>query len=486
LDRRLRKRSDKAVVGCAVASRRFLGQARVLVESYLEQHPGGRFTLLIPDDPEGERSLDLPIEELRPADLGLESDEVHRMALSYNVKELACAMKGRLLRFLVERGDVGILLDGDVYVYDDLTPIAAIARAEGLVLTPHCTVPHLTPDRYPPMPGHAPRMRNALGPDQMMVLAGTFNTGLMAASAGAVAFLDWWNERTARYCLLEPGRGLFQEQGWAALAPTLFDCRILHEPGWNVSLFDLPVEDVTWEDGRPRVQGAPLRCFHFITFDPRSPEKLTGEEHIAGVWPAARERPGAARVCREYARRLLAAGHQEALADTSPYEWLDVGIPVDANMRAAYAEALLQHEAGRGEAPPNPFEDGDVEGFLAWLDEPAEPPREGQPPVSRYLVGLHTRLPWVFGSFKDVPGEDSERFLSWVPDAVRVGDVEVAERWIPQVDREPRLDPAFVSLQDQYRDLLGTLETYRSSRSWRMTAPLRRAAGRTRARRGGQ
>jgi hypothetical protein len=155
-------------------------------------------------------------------------------------------------------------------------------------------------------------------------------------------------------------------------------------------------------------------------------------------------------------------------------------------MRAAYAEALLQHEAGGGEAPPNPFDDGDVEGFLAWLDEPAEPPRDGEPPVPRYLVGLHTRLPWVFGSFKDVPGEDSERFLSWVPDAVDVGDLEVAERWIPDVNREPRLDPAFVTLQEQYRDLLGALETYRSSRSWRMTAPFRRAAGLGRGRHGGR
>jgi hypothetical protein len=423
---------------------------------------------------------------LRPADLGVEPAELHRMALSYSVKELACAMKGRLMRHLARRGEIAVLLDGDVCVYDDLTPIADVARREGLVLTPHGTVAHSTPDRYPPMPGHAPRMRNALGPDQMMVLAGTFNTGLLAASADALPFLEWWNERTARYCLLEPGRGLFQEQGWTALAPTLFDCHIFREPGWNVSVFHLPVEDVTWEDDRPWVQGAPLRCFHFITFDPSHPDELSNEEHIAGVWPSARERPGAARVCREYAARLLAAGHEEALADTSPFEWLSEDVPVDANMRAAYAEALLEHEAGHGDAPPNPFEDGDVEGFLRWLDEPAESPADGVRPVPRYLVGLHTRLAWVFGPYSEVPGKDSDRFLSWVPEAVRWGHIDIPDRWVPAVDRGRAIDPAMATLQAQYRELLGALEGYRSSRSWRMTAPFRRAAKLARGRRARQ
>jgi hypothetical protein len=265
--------SNTDVVGCTVASRRFLGQARALAESYLEHHPGGRFTLLIPDDPEAERSLEIgdSVEELRPADLGVEPAELHRMALSYSVKELACAMKGRLMRHLARRGEIAVLLDGDVCVYDDLTPIADVARREGLVLTPHGTVAHSTPDRYPPMPGHAPRMRNALGPDQMMVLAGTFNTGLLAASADALPFLEWWNERTARYCLLEPGRGLFQEQGWTALAPTLFDCHIFREPGWNVSVFHLPVEDVTWRTIGLGCRAPPCAAFTSSPSTPRIP-----------------------------------------------------------------------------------------------------------------------------------------------------------------------------------------------------------------------
>src|SRR5207248_4077750 len=126
----------------SVASRRFLGQARVLADSFLEHHPGGRFAVLIPDDPDRERTVDERIEELRPADIGVEESELHRMALAYSVKQLSCAMKVHLVRHLVERGETGVLLDGDVCVYGDLGPAAELPRREGLVLSPHSTTPH--------------------------------------------------------------------------------------------------------------------------------------------------------------------------------------------------------------------------------------------------------------------------------------------------------------------------------------------------------
>src|SRR5215208_6437561 len=168
-------------VGCTVASRRFLAQARVVADSFLEHHPQGRFVVLIPDDPESERTVDARVELLRPADIGIDPAEVNRMALAYSPMELACAMKGRVARHLVERGDTVVLLDGDTCVYGDLEPLAETARAEGLVLTTLYVNPHETPDRYPPMVGWAPRMVNALGADQMAIQTGTYNTGVLAA-----------------------------------------------------------------------------------------------------------------------------------------------------------------------------------------------------------------------------------------------------------------------------------------------------------------
>jgi hypothetical protein len=468
-------------VACTVASRRYLAQARVVVDSFFEHHPEGRFAVLISDDPKRERAVDPRVEELRPADIGVDEAELHRMALIYSALELACALKGRLARHVVQRGETAVLLDGDMLVLGDLTPLAVAARRDGLALTPHSTQLNAPPVRYPPMIGWAPRMRNAFGADQTLVRAGTFNAGLLAVGKGADPFLDWWNDRTARYCLLEPGRALFVDQGWLALVPTLFDCHVVREPGWNVNGYHLADCDVEWEGDVARVGGEPIRCFHFITFDPHAPDRLSREPNIAAVWPTAAERPGAARLCREYAERVLAAGHEAAQAEVGPFERLADGIPVDPNMRAVYAEALLRHEAGMGEAPPNPFRDGDAQEFLRWLDEPWEGQDGEFFVVSRYLVGFHTRFDWVYGSFKEVPGADAERYLRWLPEAQERGDVDLPERWVP-----PRLppppDPALLELEDRYRDLLAALEAQRGSLSWRVTAPLRRAAALARRR----
>jgi len=393
------------------------------------------------------------------------------MALAYTVKELSCALKVHLARHLIARGDTAVLLDGDVCVYDDITPVAELADRESLVLTPHALTPHSTPDRYPPTHGLAPRMVNAVGAEQMMVLAGTYNTGLVALSPEAMPFVEWWAERVARYSLLETSRGLFQEQGWTALAPTLFPCHILREHGWNVSGFHLHDRDIEWKGDKPMIAGEPVRCFHYITFDPAQPDKLTRDEQIRAVWPAPEERPGALRLCADYAERLTAAGHTEALADVSPNDRLPDGTAIDLQMRTAYREALLEHEAGLAPAPPNPFEDGDAARFLEWLAEPADG-------VSRYLRAVHTRLPWVWGSFKEVPGADAERYLAWLPAAVARGDLDIPDRWLPNTG--PLADPAVAALIEHVenveahrRALEDVVDSVRRSRSWRFTAPAR-------------
>ena len=332
------------------------------------------------------------------------------------------------------------------------------------------------------MIGWAPRKRNAFGVEQMAGPAGTFNAGVLAVGPAGRPFLEWWNARTSRYCLLEPGRALFSEQGWLASLPPV-RLRGLREPGWNVNGYHLADQDVEWEDGSPRVGGVPVRCFHFLTFDPLAarPSSARLSPTSPRVWPSTAERPGAARLCREYAERVLAAGHEAAQAEQGPLERLADGTAVDANMRAAYLEALLEHEAGGGEAPPNPFDDGDADGFLRWLDEPWDGQDEAFP-ASRATWSACTRA-WTGCTAR------SRRSPAPTPSASSGGcpkPSSAATSISPSVGclhRRRRVrTPAWWSSRTTTATSWPRSRRSASSLSWRVTAPLRRAAALARRR----
>jgi hypothetical protein len=98
------------VHACTIIARNYLAQARVLAESFLEHHPDDSFSVLIIDDARSPLSGGHdPFETLRPADIGLERSEVHRMAALYDVLELSTAVKPWLLRYLLAPGIGGPL-----------------------------------------------------------------------------------------------------------------------------------------------------------------------------------------------------------------------------------------------------------------------------------------------------------------------------------------------------------------------------------------
>src|SRR5690242_3812028 len=122
---------------CTIIAANYLAHARVLAESFFEHHPNGSFTVLSLDD------LSDLLEErdrfrvMRPDEIGIAPDELQRMALLYDVRELSTAVKPFLLRTLLDQDDHATYLDPDIRVYRSLEFIADLAREHGLVLTPH-------------------------------------------------------------------------------------------------------------------------------------------------------------------------------------------------------------------------------------------------------------------------------------------------------------------------------------------------------------
>src|SRR5438094_8300197 len=71
------------LTACTIVASNFLPSARVLAESFFLHHPQGRVTVLLIDDEDRRCSPDDDaVDWRRLSDLGLERNEIHRLAVS--------------------------------------------------------------------------------------------------------------------------------------------------------------------------------------------------------------------------------------------------------------------------------------------------------------------------------------------------------------------------------------------------------------------
>ena len=88
---------------CTIIARNYLAQARTLIDSFLEHHPGSRFYLLVVDDEAHTLDDDMlgsAVSFVRPSDLAL--PRFGEMAFQYDVTELSTAVKPSLLSYMLD------------------------------------------------------------------------------------------------------------------------------------------------------------------------------------------------------------------------------------------------------------------------------------------------------------------------------------------------------------------------------------------------
>jgi glycosyltransferase involved in cell wall biosynthesis/SAM-dependent methyltransferase len=386
------------VDACTIIARNYLAQARVLARSFLDHHPGARFTVLVIDRLEPfEKAAGDDFDVLLATEIGIEERELHRMAMIYDVMELATAVKPSLLKTLLARGAADITyFDPDIEIFRPLDDVSELARRHSIVLTPHTLKP-LAHDHAEPG-------------EVTLLLAGMFNLGFISIGSGAGEFLDWWAERVARAGHVNPSRGEFVDQRWIDFVPSLFEHTVLRDPGCNVAHWNLETRRFKRIDGEYVVDGQPLRFFHYSGFDPEQPFLLS---KFLGPKPRIllSENPDLARICTEYAEKLRAAGYREAQAERYGFARLPNGVQITPRMRRLYGQALREAEEEGSAEPPDPFDPTMVDRFLDWLNEPTHPPA---PWFTRYLADLHTHRSELQKLFPDPRWVDGERFLEWV------------------------------------------------------------------------
>jgi len=361
------------VNACTIVARNYLAHARVLAESFLEHNPHGTFATLLLDDLD--RVVDESAEPFRVLhldEIGIDTPELHRMAMMYDVLEFATAVKPWFLRTLLDRGfDHAAYFDPDIQVFAPLDDLAELARSHGIVLTPHTTEP---------LP------RDGLEPsERTLLISGMFNLGFIGVGARGGPFLSWWSERLRWDCVVAPESGYFVDQRWVDFVPTLFEHHIVRDPGCNVATWNLASRRVELRNGSYTVNGRPLRFFHFSGFDSRTPDVLSRfQSRAPRILLSDHQAVGG--LCLEYANRIRKRGHEQATSQEYAFGTLGNGCRIDNGLRRL-SRSAFRDAAKRGDSdPPNPFDPATADAFVRWLGDHQ---LEAHSKIGRYLRAVY-------------------------------------------------------------------------------------------------
>jgi len=395
-------------LACTIVANNYLAYARAFTRSFLKRHPHGRVFVLIVDRPQpGHDYGSEPFSVLFVDQL--EIPQFPHFAFRYSILELSTAVKPPFLLHLHRAFGIDRLcyFDPDILVLGDLDKLYERLGEVDAVLTPHLT---------------APIDDSAVPSEREILLSGIYNLGFLGISFNerTLGFLDWWSRRLYRECLHDVAKGLFVDQRWMDFTPAFLPhVEILRDPGYNVAYWNLAHRTVEKRDGAWRVNGEPLRFFHFSGYDFRRPEQISKFQNRFTF----ADRPDIAPLFRLYEESIRREG-QETLHHY-PYQYgrFDNGLVVPEVARRA-----LRQIDPEGKRWSDPFSTMEPDCFFDWLRRPVD---DNAVPLPRLALLLWDHR------------EDLQRFFvrPWKEDRLRF-----AHWFVESTNAPEQIDPAFTEV----------------------------------------
>jgi len=274
------------VIFFTIASANYLPRVLVLARSLRAHHAGVRLVVALADridgrfDPAAYPELD--VREVERMDI----PHLDEMMGRYDLVEFCTAIKPFVFSILLREttDDCIVYLDPDIKVYAPLSIIAEeLGDGTGL-LTPHILTP-IADDLHPK--------------ETMPLVFGIHNLGFLALRRCVEAdrLLAWWSERLRDRAHCRPAQGMFMDQLWMTLAPTLFEgMGVWKHPGANVSWWNLHERRLGKDGARRTCNGEPLLFYHFSNIRPRGEAMIS--QHLRRFKFA--DRPDIAELYAEY------------------------------------------------------------------------------------------------------------------------------------------------------------------------------------------
>ncbi|MFZ5483249.1 MAG: glycosyltransferase [Pseudomonadota bacterium] len=359
-------KDQQSIVFFTIVARNYAAYARTLCQSIARHHPDARIYIGL-SDRYGD-SVDLGGDDFHVVTVDqLNLPYQDQFAFRYDVMEFSTAIKPYMFRWLFRNTGVDrvIYLDPDILVLSPLEKVVGLLdRGATAVLTPHLTG----------------RVDDGHNPDETTMLrVGVYNLGFIgiARHGDGPSLVDWWCDRLERGAVVDLDKGLFTDQKWADLMPSLFDgVAILRSPGYNVAYWNLMHRRIDCADGVWRANGEPISFFHFSGVDPRNPGIFSKHQDRYTVQSIGELRG----LYEHYVDQLKRNGYFDMVKIPYGYGRLADGTRVHPAMRAYFRQCL---DAGTT-AIKQPFE------FLseAYFASP-EKSLGGRSPVSRLMYGLY-------------------------------------------------------------------------------------------------
>ena len=379
-----------AVNVCTIISKNYLAHARTFTDSFLKANPMGKVFVLLVDDldgaffPKNEKFFLINIDEI-----GLDSKD--QFCFKYNVLEQNTGVKAIFLKYLLTKYGFNKIayFDPDILITNSLENLWKVLDKKDIILTPHITEP-IEDDKKPS--------------EYDILLSGTYNLGFIALknNPNSIKFLQWWNKHLMEFGYSDPKSGLFTDQKWIDLVPTLFDKTfVIKHPGYNVAYWNLKERNVEIKNGKIFSNSKPLYFFHFSGFIPENIERVSKHQNRFSLSDLESVRS----LFELYRDLLVENGYLEVKKLKFKYDYFDNGIKIPQFARNVYRNIQNKEKYG------NPFSTSTSNSFFEFLNLNID---KKNPPISNLWYQVYNDREDLKKAFPDPLGADRNRFASWI------------------------------------------------------------------------
>lgn len=377
---------------CTIISKNYLPYARVLTDTFLKNNPNGKVYVLLVDDidnkfdPKKEKFSLIKVEEI-----GIEN--LQSFCFKYSILEQNTGTKAHFLKYLFEKYKLKKLayFDPDIIFTNNLENLWKLLDKKSIVLTSHITEP----------------IRDDKHPSEFDILrSGSYNLGFLALSQNETTskFLNWWIRHLMESGFSDVEKGLFTDQKWIDLVPSIFDdVYIIRHPGYDVAYWNLMQRDIQISDDKTiSVNKKPMYFFHFSGFSPENIENVSKHQDRLVLKDIEHLRP----IFELYRDLLVENGYFEIKDWKCKFDYFDNGVKIPNLARKVYLEAIQ-----KGIKFEKPFSTVGSKSFINFLNENID---QTQPPISRLLYKIYEDREDLHEVFLDPLGKDRLAFFEWI------------------------------------------------------------------------